>query len=242
MTTPATTKLRPMLFSTPMVQGILNERKTQTRRIIKIQPDDNGIFYMENPPIGWEENYKEEWKPWIYDTEQGERVGINCPYGKVGDILWVREAWNYAGDTDFYFYKAGSNYHLPSDMENIPDESKYKYRPSIHMPKMACRIYLEIISLRVERLQTISNKDAIAEGIEFDHISIRYYDYIRECWWQYMDDGEDLESEQLSGKVPFPFKPTHSYETLWEKINGRTSWALNPWVWVVEFKRIEKHF
>lgn len=129
-----------------------------------------------------------------------------CPYGKVGDRLWVREtfgeSWHHAQPD--YFYRADDN----ASIESHPDFDGWK--PSIHMPRLASRITLEITGVRVERLNNIHRSDAIAEGCEMP--------------------------SQRKGMHRWP---EAQFADLWESINGPGSWDANPWVWVVEFKRIE---
>lgn len=131
-----------------------------------------------------------------------------CPYGKSGDILWVRETWQYVDipdDYTGYVYKASGG--LDWEMSN----DEWIWRPSIFMPRAACRIFLQITDVRVERLQDISEADAIAEGVE----KLGLY------------PGYDISSR---GK----------FNGLWTNINGAESWEKNPWVWVISFKRIER--
>lgn len=184
-------KERPILFSTEMVEAILEGRKTQTRRILKgvaldwLAPD---MFMPE------------------YVASKDNNI---CPYGYENDILWVRETWatgKRGTDGTEYLYKA----------DNV-DYANPKWKPSIHMPKEACRLRLKIKSIRVERLQEISEQDAISEGIEL--IGNRYKQYL---------------STRLDKTVE---NPIYSYMTLWESINGVGSWEKNPYVWVIEFER-----
>lgn len=190
-------KQRPILFSTPMVQAILAGRKTQTRRVVK-------------EPKGFVGN-------WLFQNIEYVRSRVQCPYGKPGDVLWVRESWQHGGmltSGPGYVYKSG----------NYP-KGMIKWKPSIHMPKDACRIWLEIVSVRVERLNEISDSDALAEGIEtwFDTLfqENRFRDYVNDT-----DRGYRF--------------PTSSFFSLWSKINGEQSLNSNPFVWVVEFKQINK--
>lgn len=215
----------PILFSTPMVQAILKGRKTQTRRVMKPQPDENGVSYMPNAPLYWEETYREEWKPWKWDTEQGESFSKFCPYGQPGDILWVRESCARGLFDEFYYKADGANY--------------VKWKPSIHMPKAACRIFLKIKSIRVERLQDISPGDAMDEGLEYCNVDMDAFeggefvaDYKNYTW----RDDESYEDYFF----PSFANPIDSFRTLWQSINGTESWNANPWVWVVTFKRCEK--
>lgn len=218
----------PILFSTAMVQAILEGRKTQTRRIIRPQPDENGVEYFENAPsLDWESVYKEQWKPWIWDTEDGERVGKFCPYGQPGDVLWVRETISYFKQGGGTIQREKTKYKAD---ERWNGNNLIKWTPSIHMPKAAARIWLEVVSVKVQRLQDITEQDAVAEGIvplamssmQLAQTGQLYYDYTKP---------KQLFNEGL--------QPFWSFNSLWCSINGGESWEANPWVWVVEFKRIE---
>ena len=191
---------RPILFSTEMVEAILEGRKTQTRRIVK------GVA------LDW-------LAPNMFMPEYVASKGNNlCPYGYENDILWVRETWRltdflHPSDENYgYIYKASEN---GKEWESNCEE--WYWKPSIFMPKEACRLRLKIKSIRIERLQEISEKDAIAEGIEL--IGNRYKQYLR---------------TRLDETVE---NPIYSYMTLWESINGIGSWEKNPYVWVIEFER-----
>lgn len=212
-------KFHPILFSTEMVKAILEGRKTMTRRVVKPQPDpeSDGIDYMPcAPSLEWEQYYNEIWKPWKWDTAEGESISSFCPYGEVGDVLWVRESFTQRnGSVGFskYVYKAGTI------------DKKIKFKPSIHMPKAACRIFLEIISIRVERLQEINHHAAIFEGVEYRHI--------KDQGLGYKVYGCGTNDQQTAS-------PVFSFKTLWQTINGEESWQSNPWVWVIGFRRINK--
>lgn len=172
-------KLRPILFSTPMVQAILEGRKTQTRRVIK--------------------------KIRIEQTK--EAMLQQCPYGKPGDILWVRETWAQLSDDPLptqFLYKATDN----------PTPGT-RWKPSIHIPFEAARIFLRIKSVRTERLNVISREDAAAEGVCISDPSKRFEGYQEHRF------------------------PEENFKTLWDSVSGRGgSWNTNPLVWVVEFERI----
>lgn len=208
-------KERPILFSTEMVEAILEGRKTQTRRILKPQlpyhkfdfcGDNEGGYsaltpkgYLEFRGYGIDGNGNREYAPFAIKPKHGEK----------NDILWVRETWatgKHGTDGTEYLYKAGSD-----------DYFQDKWKPSIHMPKEACRLRLKIKSIRIERLQEISEQDAIAEGIEL--IGNRYKQYLQ---------------TRLDKTVE---NPIYSYMTLWESINGIGSWEKNLYVWVIEFER-----
>lgn len=230
---------RPILFSAPMVRAILDGTKTQTRRIVKPQPRDEWrpVVSHYHPTIidrhGDEAPGQE-----VYGASD-EVEGRKCPYGQPGDRLWVRETWAAhwmyndvppsaarsercdLQRTDNRWFSADNG--GPSQHGLEPDGLRGRWRPSIHMPRWASRITLEVTGVRVERLQDISEADAVAEGIE------RAEDFFGcPCWKCY---GEDADAVA-------PDDPVGSYQSLWESINGAGSWAANPWVWVVEFKPV----
>ena len=197
----------PILFSTEMVQAILDGRKTQTRRVVK----SNGVIHTARKIVFEDENWQ---------GESGRK--IKCPYGQPGDVLWLRETWSDCTDRpDCPAYKAGKD-----GWEAFHGDLKWK--PSIHMPKAACRLFLRVKSVRVERLQDISTEDAMVEGIEFSSIRTfpDYKDY--------------LVKSTKHAEVFHLLNPRLSFQTLWQSINGEESWNSNPWMWVIEFERIEK--
>ena len=177
---------RGILFNGTMVRALLDGSKTQTRRVVKPQPYEGGR--------------PEHWS--ISELSQF------CPYGQPGDRLWVRETFAYLGTN-----KRGPHAYCADtdDGERIRVDAPWK--PSIHMPRAASRILLEIVSVRVERLNEISEGDAQAEG------------------WQYRPDVSDDPDVHTDAARDW-------YSDLWEQINGAGSWDTNPWVWVIEFKRV----
>lgn len=218
---------RPILFSAPMVRAILAGQKTQTRRIVKPQPDiaqagpisGMGICAVRTPN----------------DQHLG-RLGkvIPCAYGQPGDCLWVRESFSgpwcmeaQDGCAAAPPSKWGRSSPIWYWADGNPDEGDWtKPRPSIHMPRWASRITLEIVSVRVQRLQDIKDADAQAEGVEGHYIEDGWY------WRNYMlSDADAAVSPMLTSAKD-------SFYTLWKSINGAESWAANPWVWAVEFRRI----
>ncbi|MNH86056.1 hypothetical protein D3C73_385110 [compost metagenome] len=210
----------PILFSAPMVRAILGGRKTVTRRAVNPQPaltDGSGF----------------SWKGHLFgrgadDRETSRNFSKHCcPFGKPGHRLWVRETWY----CDHFEVMRGP-YLKPDDLDigEALDDGTLVYaadgltpyeadqpvwKPSIHMPRWVSRILLEITDVRVERLQEISRSDIRAEGLvcppelTIDDVSPNYRDWYPAAWRE-----------------------------LWESINGADSWSANPWVWVVEFKRV----
>ena len=212
-------KERPILFSGPMVRALLDGNKTQTRRVVNgLHPDCASVRAIRN-------EYGEiDWK--FYDQFDRLTQAARCPYGKPGDRLWVREAWRTSkvadelkpsqlvgGSCSPIWYEAQNEvpFH-PSDFG--------KLRPSMFMPRWGSRIMLEITGVRVERLQDISDDDCLAEGIA---------QVVR----------ERLPSIQQCGEYDaIDVDPVAEYRALWETINGSGAWDVNPWVWVVEFRRL----
>jgi len=178
---------KPILFSAPMVRAIIEGRKTQTRRVIKPQPEKD--LDPMTVIAAWDAGF----------------IDVKCPYGRTGDHLWVREQWQTYKEFDKVRPRDISN-QAPVQYPATYDGWDSKKRPSIFMPRWASRITLEITNVRVERLQDISEDDAWAEGL---HGAF---------------DGLRLPSEQ--------------FKDLWEAIHGEQSWDKNPFVWVIEFKRI----
>ncbi|MFU4979606.1 hypothetical protein ACM7YR_06625 [Pseudomonas aeruginosa] len=202
-------KERPILFSGPMVRAILEGRKTVTRRVMKPQPDFLGSMVDPNTPFK--------------TLDAGLHARITCPYGEPGDRLWVREAWAADAQVDAIAPRdlsQGEPIWYPADFSvrqtGCSMISKGRGRPSIHMPRWASRILLEITAVRIERLQDISEKQALAEGVELEGEGV--------CWAGAAGTASD--------------SPVESFRLLWELINGAGSWNTNPWVWVVEFKRV----
>lgn len=191
---------KPILFSGEMVKAILDGRKTQTRRVVKPQPPEgyrqwgrciNGnVAFTDHPLQG----------------EKGNVINVRGPYGDVGDRLWVRESmymdkdgvWLYSADDDF----VGCDRDDELAMISWAHHKETEHCPSIHMPRWASRITLEITGVRVERLQDITDDDAKAEGV---------------------------------GGVG-------TFGVLWNEINAKRghSWDTNPWVWVIEFKKVSE--
>lgn len=216
---------KPILFSTPMVQAILRGEKTQTRRVLKEQMPVMDQFNFSD--IRFRHIGNNQWK--AYSGSQGFVPNIKCKY-TVGDILWVRETWH----PKRHNMPTGWPYEYKATAKEDGSPTDEPWKPSIFMPKEACRIFLKITNIRIERLNDISESDAIAEGIErwteerMKSKPTHYKVYFQNC------KPEDLMS--------YTSDPIDSYETLWQKINGENSWAENPFVWVYEFERCEASF
>lgn len=219
-------KERPILFSAPMVRAILEGRKTQTRRVIK--PFNSPCPAASVHPTKSNDGYIGWWPDPVSAEDTAEAYfdgGLKCPYGAIGDRLWVRETWQ-------GFHQTSIEYDEWEEMESTKDRFWKHYEPvykadnknfpnrwlsPIHMPREFSRITLEITNVRVERLKNISGPDCAAEGIQFRGIN----------------DGPTIER----GVGLWKETKMH-YRKLWECINGKGSWDANPWVWVIEFKRV----
>ncbi|KPX67999.1 Uncharacterized protein ALO53_00102 [Pseudomonas amygdali pv. photiniae] len=203
---------RPILFSAPMVRAILSGQKTVTRRALKTQPriDASGNFCVDGA------NYGQD----IYGKPLTKHfVSSNCPHGKPGDRLWVREAWQADAQVNAIAPRElshGEPIRYPADGASQQTGCSMimpgKTRPSIHMPRWVSRILLEITDVHVERLQDISEEQALAEGV--------------------MSSERDIDPDGNN------YSPIELFGGLWTMINGDGSWQSNPWVWVVKFKPV----
>ncbi|WP_409050492.1 hypothetical protein [Variovorax sp. 3319] len=225
---PATTAVeRPILFSAHMVRALLDGSKTQTRRVVKPQPVEHPAFaggaFIQHKRLG--------------EIGIGALVPEVMPYGGIGDRLWVRESWQgplVDGDT---FERSGGSmlaFQKPEycryaadggprpEYLDADDRPRQGWKPGIHMFRWASRITLEITGVRVERLQDISEADAKAEGCDC-------------LTW----DGEPGPADLFDWPLKTVNRPwANGYALLWESINGDGTWAANPWVWVIEFRRL----
>lgn len=238
---------RPIIFNADMVRAVLDGRKTQTRRIIKVQPESNQLGLLritdstKRNDIG-----KYHWAESNATGNHARSKLFACPFGAVGDHLWVKETWSvvsHAFDDDglmidyvpdrpaiavhekpfgngYYsghaIYAADGGFTWGDDDGCVDGRSCWK--PSIHMPRWASRITLEITGVSVERLWDITEDDAKAEGCTFE--ALRFKPGTREV-------------EEMGHTAVYQFGG------LWQSIYGDDSWQANPWVWVIEFKRVE---
>ncbi|HAY3533755.1 TPA: hypothetical protein JRX32_000339 [Elizabethkingia anophelis] len=216
---------KPILFSTPMVQAIDKDRKNQTRRIVKKKYSNTDIKLREDK-YGTHLCEIQNDVPASKKNEDGSTTHhisffeYKIPKYKIGDILWVRETWmiapNYEnGLGEKYYYKA-------SKCDQFIKEWKGFWRPSIFMPREAARLFLEVTNVRAEKLQDISEKDAINEGILIIEHPEAYYDY------------------ELKGKCGTFSTARGSFYSLWDSINKKHTVNYNPWVWVYNFKKVDK--
>jgi hypothetical protein len=225
----------PLLFQTEMVKAIMKNRKTETRRANGLDSFnvDRDFWSRKGNPMKnsvriWDSTKENNPNPISISFGFKDPFGfieyVKSRYGKPGDLLWVKETWNKTPDF-LYAYKAN----LTAESESIRQEylsqsgnQWAKWKPSIHMPKSASRIWVMVEEIRVERLQDITEKSAIAEGIEKVNI------HGQDSWKRY--DGYAFVSSS----------PIVSYWSLWASINGEESWNSNPWVWVVKFRVLSK--
>lgn len=212
----------PLLMKGPLVRMTLADLKTQTRRVsgldvINEAPDLFRLVKITPVPGA-------PLCAFFHDGHTGAQVLVRCPYGSPGDVLWVRETWAY-----HLHAMAASNPEVSgpwvyaADGEiALRDRLCDRWRPSIHMPRSACRLQLRITDVRIERLQSCSEADAVAEGL------IQVKGPLDTFMWQYSEDTGGQFSD-----------PRVAYHMLWDEINGDgpNNWAANPWVWVVSFRR-----
>lgn len=223
-------KERPILFSADMVNAISAGRKTQTRRVVKGDVHHLNHAHRIIKSSHSKRTGKFEFSKSLKNLSHYDTI-VECPYGEVGDRLWVRESWRADDQLDHIkpselrelepiYYEADGLVRIKA----CHMIEKGKLRPSIYMPRWASRILLEITDVRVERLQDISEEDAKAEGI-------------KACCEV---DGDERFQDYSGSKYVVGAK--YSFQTLWESINGKSEdkcWDANPWVWVVEFKRVD---
>ena len=244
-------KERPILFSAPMVRAILDGRKTQTRRKLKAgwivekvdEPNWYGKRVLVHRPtcqLGFCEKIDDgELACGGYELS-ADGIAVRSPYGHPGDRLWVRETWHSCGHcgAGSAHYRAGGWIRRPRvdgpdrddfDLRPLaPKCAAHGWRPSIHMPRWASRISIDVSEVRLERLQEISDDDARSEGVERDiGRDVPAAMGPTETWLNYVDPDNWCSS------------PQSSYRTLWESINGAGSWATNDWVWAITFRRVQ---
>lgn len=209
---------RPILFNTRMVEAILAGDKTQTRRTVNPQPVYLPLQYM----WGWKQAAGGGYQiTWIRTASARDAIGDHCPYGKPGDLLWVRESFRLGrapnddpgqGIAIFNDYPATVICHPDMDSSRYHWARVWKTMPSIHMPRWASRLTLEVTSVRVQRLQEISQADCNAEGFSSLDAFVLLWD-------------------RINGEL----RPSTEQGNPWSNM----TWGGNPWVWAVEFRRVQ---
>ncbi|MGQ5788520.1 hypothetical protein ACUNI0_14430 [Serratia sp. IR-2025] len=235
-------KERPVIFNGEMVRAILDGRKTQTRRLVpewqkpKLYPENDG-----EPHYNWMAVAQSD-RRWGYgvfgETEEACAKELStmapCPFGNAGDRLWVRETFMdltgtgieaATGKFEGFAYRADTP--AGSYGDEVRKEYGLKWTPSLHMPRKACRILLEITAVRVERLNDISEEDARAEGVRA--IENNFGNGAAYC--DYLLPNQDDFAEWYN-------RANDSFKSLWKSIYGVENWRANPWVWVIEFRRV----
>lgn len=237
---------RPILFSGAMVRALLAGTKTQTRRAVKsvelargeamgVRVAPGTFCYIDFdgvPGLSWRPFGGSPTVPY-----PPEKVAAACPYGAPGDRLWVRETWAKAGEVgDSVEYRADNG-----------DPTNGRWRPSIHMPRRVSRLTLEVTDVRVERLQDISESDSQAEGVEATtlpeewHAVRLMHGHNEAIAFPSLPSDATISDLGLRSLCHVPprvlISARDQYARLWEDINGADSWAKNPWVWVIEFRK-----
>ena len=215
---------RPILFSAPMIRALLAGTKTQTRRVVKPQPPSNCVRPMA---------YEGIWT-WEY-LRHGVHVGPMCPYGVPGETLWVKETHASTAQAGDHASDAHTVYRATDPGWSIMDG--WKWKPSIFMRRADSRISLRVTSVRVERVQDISEEDALAEGIKPWGPAQRgvYGMTLENVGPVYPSPAADI----IAGGESWTTSAARSFRGLWVSINGAESWESNPFVWVVGFERVE---
>lgn len=237
-------KERGMIFNSEMVRAILDGRKTQTRRIMKVQPKPcNHANWPDDSPDPQWKSYPGGWCCAVCANgttidHRHHAKGITCPYGTVGDRIWVRETFqgplfdyeqmeSYLEDSSKFenpeFCQYAADGKPAPEYYDADDNLRHGWRPSIHMPRWASRILLEITNIGIQRIHSISQNDAAREGLMRLPVTGRY------CINQ---------GDQYFGGASHDAREVFSW--MWQSIYGEESWNANPWVWVIEFKRIEE--
>lgn len=217
-------KERPILFQGPMIRAVLEGRKTQTRRLVNLRE------FGESTTRGYQWTFRDRRARW-QDLCHADMIA-RCPYGAPGDQLWVREAFTHiTGNGIRVHYRADGE---PTDSGGrvLPTEPGLRrWSPSIHMPRKASRLQLDVTEIRIERLQSISKQDAIAEGAQrFEGLADPS---------PYPSSGNNWSMESPTSHRQCLGSPQTAFGNFFIKLHGQDVWDANPWVWVVGFKPIE---
>lgn len=252
---PVEIRERPILFSGEMVKAILDDRKSMTRRFLTGFKVARGVdFERDFPGVGSFAEANGVWRAYLKKFP-GVSIGeVKCPYGVVGDRLWVRETWRvtgrYRGDVyeQCLEYRADHSHtsefrdaeHWEQAKDWFMNRKNSGWGTPIHMPRWASRINLEITSIRVEQVQDIAPQDVFAEGVQVP--CDKYGNLIQVSGKiipaNYVPDGFFAKDRKWSKEDNRLFVKSH-FAALWDTINGQGSWASNPWCWVIGFKRVK---
>ncbi len=202
---------KPILFSTPMVQAFLRGEKTQERQLCKFHK----AYYIFH-----------DGKHEVAALQTKENI-LPCKY-KIGDILWVRETWHHTRILNLHPTDENYGYIYKADNQPWEYDKEWTWKPSILMPKEACRIFFKLKNIRLERLNDISKSDAIAEGIKFKRFVL--------------NGTKKIIYKLYGSKDSWDENPIISYRSFWEQIYGEKSWTENPLVWGYEFERTDASF
>lgn len=223
-------KQTPLLFKPYMVNAVLAEMKLQTRRL-------NGLEIVNKDPNAWDYDGR------VFINKQPQDGKIQtvipvCPYGKPGDLLWGRENFQHSNfpygpmdkDCHFFYMADFLDDPLGVNLEHSGDGIRRTWKPSIHMPKYACRLWLEIRKVRIERLLDITDGDAVLEGTYIDIHPHRR-----------LADGPQIGKRSVDGSKVYvkPGVPRRDFLTLFASINGQALVDANPWVWVISFEHTD---
>lgn len=222
-------KQTPLLFKPYMVNAVLAEMKLQTRRI-------NGLELVNKDPNAWYYDVRGFTSKQPQDGKIQTVIPV-CPYGKPGDLLWVRESWQHSNfpygpvdeDCCFFYMADFLDDPLGVRLEKSGDGIRRTWKPNIHMPKYACRLWLEIRKIRIERLLDITDGDAVLEGVY-----IKIYPASRILSRAIATRAIDGSQINLRAGTP-----RADFLTLFASINGQALVDANPWLWVISFKKVE---
>jgi hypothetical protein len=223
---------RPIIFSAPMVRALLDGRKTQTRRLVKPQPVQNEAGLWVHPPE-WTERAVKKWGGACQSDEDGLKLHLGMkglPYAPC-DLLWVREAWGLglSDHGDCPRYRATMDYQCGEKIKSV-HEGSFKWRSPIHMPRRASRLTLIVTDVRVQRLQEISEADAVAEGLS----AASKGGHLRK--WGIADrDGLPGNDDHGWHWQDWTADPRDAFRTLWNILHGPDAWDADPWVVALTF-------
>jgi len=210
----------PVLFNGAMVRAIQDDRKTQTRRIVKPQP----VGAVCAQRILYSNHAKDIGKFAFFDRKDVAAARVvahaRSPLGKPGDRLWVRETWAWPGEEQVLYFADPWARKLADEWKKDPNYPQVKWKPSIHMPRRLARLFLDVLDVRIERLQDITDADAEAEGVR-----------------SWAENDENMQGLRGMG-IATPDRPRFLFQCLWQRVYGAESWAANPWVWVTTFRKV----